>query len=265
MRFLDKVAIVTGAGDGIGRATATLMASEGAHVIAVDLDVTALDSLDREMEAADKSVTVVEADVLDPEQVQRLVHRAIESHNQIDILVNAVGGATIIPHYDGDLDELSVDDWDNTIRFNLRGTFLCIRSVVDHMKERRSGTIVNVSSRAGHGISGGGNSAYVTAKAGIMALTKKLSKELGPYGITCNAIAPGLTLTGRTTPGWLSNSESEKRQIMESIPLRRLAEPVDQASVIAFLASEDAGYVNGVTIDVNGGQYGSVQGVRADF
>jgi NAD(P)-dependent dehydrogenase (short-subunit alcohol dehydrogenase family) len=122
------------------------------------------------------------------------------------------------------------------------------------MKAQGGGKIVNLSSIAGHGVSEA-SSAYATAKAGIMAFTKKVAREAGPYGITCNAIAPGLTLSDRIGRRWAERSEEDRRRRVESIPLRRVAQPEDQARVIAFLASEDADYVTGVTIDVSGGQY----------
>ena len=167
---------------------------------------------------------------------------------------NAVGGSTIIPNSRAIVDDLTLEEWDNVIEFNLRGTFLCTNAVIKRMKQKGTGKIINLSSVAGHGTSNT-SSAYATAKAGIMAFTKKVAVEAGPYGVTCNAIAPGMTLSDRIARGWEQRSEEEKRRSIESIPLGRPAEPEDQAKVIAFLASSDADYVTGVTIDVNGGQY----------
>ena len=123
------------------------------------------------------------------------------------------------------------------------------------MKKQGNGKIINLSSFAGHGVSDFSSSAYAAAKAGIMAFTKKVARELGPYGITCNAIAPGLTLSDRMRQRWAEASETHRQRIIASIPLKRVAQPEDQANAIAFLASEDADYITGVTIDVNGGQY----------
>ena len=122
------------------------------------------------------------------------------------------------------------------------------------MKKQGSGKIVNISSTAGHSL-GDSSSAYATAKAGIMAFTKKVAREAGPYGITCNAIAPGMTLSERIAPRWEQRSEEDKQRSIEAIPLRRVSQPEDQAKAIAFLASTDADYVTGVTIDTSGGSY----------
>ena len=150
------------------------------------------------------------------------------------------------------IDNLAFNDWNKTLDFNLRGTFLCTHEVVKHMKVQNSGKIINISSEAALSL-GEPGSAYVAAKAGITAFTKKVAKESGPYGITCNAVAPGKTLSERIAPRWNMNSEKEKLEYLNKIPLGRLAEPVDQAKVIAFLASDDANYVTGVTIDTSGG------------
>jgi len=182
------------------------------------------------------------------------VNSVVSRFNKIDILVNAVGGSTIIPNSTASVDNLSLDDWDKIIQFNLKGTFLCTSAVVSQMKKQGNGKIVNISSDAAHSM-GDPSSAYVTAKAGIMAFTKKVAREAGPYGVTCNAIAPSVTLSERVGPRWEQRSEENKQQILEEIPLRRVSQPDDQAKVIAFLASGDADYVTGVTIDTSGGRY----------
>ena len=254
MRFQDKVAVITGAADGIGRATSRILAGEGAHLVAVDINPAALAALAEEIETGGGNVTTMEVNVLDSQQAEGMVDSVVSSLGKIDILVNAVGGSTIIPNSRAAVDDLTLEDWDNIIEFNLKGTFLCTNAVIKRMKQQGSGKIINLSSVAGHGASDT-SSAYATAKAGIMAFTKKVAVEAGPYGVTCNAIAPGMTLSDRIARGWEQRSEEEKRRSIEAIPLGRPAEPEDQAKVIAFLASSDADYVTGVTIDVNGGQY----------
>ncbi len=254
MRFQDKVAVITGGANGIGRATARILAGEGAYMVAVDINGAALAALAEEIEAGGGKVATLETDVLDSRQVQDMVNDIVGRFGQIDILVNAVGGSTVIPDSGAAVDDLTLEDWDRVIQFNLRGTFLCTNAVIKQMKSQGGGKIINLSSIAGHGVSDT-SSAYATAKAGIMAFTKKVAREAGPYGITCNAIAPGLTLSDRIGRRWVERSEEDRQQSIQAIPLRRVAEPEDQAKVIAFLASDDADYVTGVTIDVSGGRY----------
>ena len=254
MRFQDKVAIVTAAASGIGKATSRILASEGAHLVAVDVNARALAALVEEIDSAGGNISTVEANVLESQPVEELVDSVVSTFNRIDILVNAVGGSTIIQNSAASVDNLTLDDWDKVIQFNLRGTFLCTKAVIKQMKKQGNGKIVNISSDAAHSI-GDPSSAYVAAKAGIMAFTKKVAREAGPYGVTCNAVAPGTTLSERVGPRWEQRPEEEKQRILEEIPLRRVSKPEDQAKVIAFLASGDADYVTGVTIDTSGGRY----------
>lgn len=254
MRFKDKVAVVTGAAQGIGKATSKILASEGAFLVAVDLNPSALANLSKEVEAFGVEVISMEVDVLDRVAVGKLVESVINRFGKIDILVNAVGGSTIIENNAATVDELTLEDWDKVMNFNLRGTFLCTNAVIKHMKKQGNGKVVNISSDAAHSV-GDPGTAYVAAKAGVMAFTKKVAKEVGPFGITCNAIAPNMTLSERVGPRWEQRSDEDKQRKLEAIPLRRVSEPEDQAKVIAFLASSDADYVSGVTIDTNGGSY----------
>jgi NAD(P)-dependent dehydrogenase (short-subunit alcohol dehydrogenase family) len=193
------------------------------------------------------------ADVLDPRQVDALVPEVAQEFGAIDILVNAVGGSTIIAKSNATVDELSFADWQSLIAFNLEGTFLFCHAVTPVMKGQRRGKIVNLASIAGRGLSNSSSSAYAAAKGGIIAFTRKLSFELGPFGINVNAIAPSLTLTERIRPRWDQRSAEDQAAEIARTPLRRVAEAADQARVIAFLASADADFVTGVTIDVTGG------------
>jgi NAD(P)-dependent dehydrogenase (short-subunit alcohol dehydrogenase family) len=193
------------------------------------------------------------ADALDAVQVDAVVEQAVTEHGHIDILVNAVGGSTIISRPAATVDELTLPEWQQLITFNLDGTFLFSHALVPVMKRQRGGKIVNISSIAGRGISASSSSAYAAAKGGIIAFTKKLAQELGPFGITVNAIAPSMTLTERIRPRWEQRSVEEQAQEVFRTPLRRMAEARDQAKVICFLASADADFVTGVTIDVTGG------------
>jgi NAD(P)-dependent dehydrogenase (short-subunit alcohol dehydrogenase family) len=252
MRFQDRVALISAAGAGIGRATASIIGREGGIVVAVDLDQSALDKLAAEI-GPTRTLTV-RADALDAGAVEDVVRRTVDTHGRIDILVNAVGGSTVIPRPNATLEELTLEEWQKLIHFNLTGTFLFCHAVTPVMKRQRGGKIVNISSIAGRGLSRSSSSAYATAKGGIIALTRKLSLELGPHGITVNAIAPSLTLSERIRPHWERRSADERTAEIERTPLRRVANSEDQARVICFLASADADFVTGVTIDVTGGQ-----------
>ena len=253
MRFKDKVAVITAVGSGIGRATAEIMAAEGAVIVGVDNDARRLDMAVEALNMAGGRARGFCIDALDQEQVDDVVARTAKDVG-IDILVNAVGGSTIIARPSAPVEEHSLDDWQRIIAFNLNGTFLFTHAVVPVMKRQRAGKIVNLASIAGRGISVASGSAYATAKGGIIAFTRKLSFELGPFGINVNAIAPSLTLTERIRPHWNQRSPEAQSVQIESTPLRRVAEAADQAKVICFLASSDADFVTGLTIDVTGGQ-----------
>jgi NAD(P)-dependent dehydrogenase (short-subunit alcohol dehydrogenase family) len=254
MRFRDKVALISGAGSGIGRATAQMIGAEGGTVVGVDLDQTAVEQIMDGIRRAGGTAHALVANALEAADVARVVQQTVEACGRIDILVNAVGGSTIIPNSSATVDVLTLDEWQRLLIFNLNGTFLFCNAVVPIMKRQRSGKIINISSIAGRGLSQSSSSAYATAKGGIIAFTRKLSFELGPYGITCNAIAPSRTLSERIHMRWEQMSEAEQAAEIARTPLRRIAQPEDQARVICFLASADADFVTGVTIDVTGGQ-----------
>lgn len=254
MRFSDRVAIITGGGSGIGRATAQLMGTEGARLALVDLDPQAMQAVAQTIEDRSGMVIALQADVLDERAVDRLVQSVLDHYGRIDILVNAVGGSTIIERSSAPVEELTLDEWERVLAFNLRGTFLCAHAVIPQMKRQGSGRIVNISSVAARGDSARSGAAYAAAKAGVRALTRKLAIELGPHGITCNAIAPSMTLSERIERRmWRQRTPEEQKAIIEAVPLRRVSTPEDQAKVILFLASEDAGFISGQTIEVTGG------------
>lgn len=256
MRFTAKVAIVTGAANGIGRGTALLLAREGARVVAVDVDADALGRLAREIGDAGGVCLEVAADVLRADEVERMVEGVIARFGRVDVLVNGVGGSTALERPDAAIDEISPDEWERVLGFNLRGTFLCIRAVVPHMKARRAGAIVNLSSIVARGDHAARrtNAPYVVAKAGLRALTRKLAMELGPFGIRCNAAAPGVTRTARIETLLARRTPAEMDAMIDAVPLRRLATPADLAEVVAFLASDESGFVSGQTLEVTGGQ-----------
>ncbi len=252
MRFTNKVALITAAANGIGRATAEIMVREGATVIAVDNNQGRLDeataSLKRSGRAEGRLV-----DALVPAEVDGLVADVAKQHGNIDILVNAVGGSTVIANPNATTEQLAFADWQKLIAFNLDSTFLVTHAVIPVMKRQRSGKIVNLASIAGRGLSINSSSAYAAAKGGIIAFTRKLAHELGPDSINVNAIAPSVTLTERIRPHWDKRSQAAQAEEIERTPLRRVALPEDQARVICFLASADSDFVTGLTIDVTGG------------
>jgi NAD(P)-dependent dehydrogenase (short-subunit alcohol dehydrogenase family) len=253
MRFTDKVAIITAFANGIGRATAEIMAREGAIVVGVDNHPDRLETAVAALRGIGGVAHGRLCDALDQGQVDAMVASIEKEFGAADILVNAVGGSTIIANSSANVEELSFDEWQRLIAFNLNGTFLFTHAVVPIMKRRRHGKIVNLASIAGRGLSASSSSAYAAAKGGIIAFTRKLAFELGPYGVTINAIAPSLTLTERIRPHWDKRTLEAQAAEIARTPLRRVAEAADQAKVICFLASSDADFVTGVTIDVTGG------------
>jgi NAD(P)-dependent dehydrogenase (short-subunit alcohol dehydrogenase family) len=253
MRFTGKVALITAFANGIGRATAEIMAREGAIVVGVDNHRDRLETAVASLRSAGGQVHGKLCDALDQGQVDATVASVEQEFGAVDILVNAVGGSTIIANSSATVDELTLEEWQRLIAFNLNGTFLFTHAVVPGMKRQKRGKIVNLASIAGRGLSASSSSAYAAAKGGIIAFTRKLAFELGPYGVTINAIAPSLTLTERIRPHWDRRTAEVQDAEVARTPLRRVAEAADQAKVICFLASSDADFVTGVTIDVTGG------------
>ncbi len=253
MRFKDRVALITAAASGIGRATAEIIGAEGGIVVGVDVDEGRLEKAMAAIRDAGGRAHARRADARDGAQVGEVVTSVVRELGRLDILLNAVGGSTTIARPAATVDELTLAEWQQLIAFNLDATFLCCNAVAPVMKRQRSGKIVNISSIAGRGLSASSSSAYAAAKGGIIAFTRKLAHELGPFGVNVNAIAPSLTLTERIRPRWEQRTAEEQAQEIARTPLRRVAEARDQARVICFLASPDADFVTGVTIDVTGG------------
>jgi NAD(P)-dependent dehydrogenase (short-subunit alcohol dehydrogenase family) len=248
----DRGAIVTGAAQGIGRATALLLVARGARVIAWDVDEAALGTLAQRVEG----ITPVSVDVRDRGQVEERAQQAQAAEGRIDILVNVVGGSTGTTSARASFGELSDEDWQTLLDLNLRSTVTCCRAVLPGMRERRYGRVVNVSSVAARRSGSPASPAYAAAKGAVSALTRALAGEAGPDGVTCNAVAPGLILTERVwRTSWESRSAEERQAMVAPIPLGRPGTPEDVAAAIAFLASDEARYITGVTLDVNGGAY----------
>ena len=253
MRFQDKVAIITAGAAGIGRATGAIMASEGAIVAVVDRDAAGVDAAVGAIRAAGGKAIGVACDALDESQAAAAVQRVVAECGRIDILVNGVGGSTIIANAAAATDELSFADWRKLVAFNMDATFLFCHEAIPVMKAAGGGKIVSISSIAGRGLSPISSVAYAAGKGGIIAFTKKLSLELAGHGINVNAIAPSFTVTERMQGNWDARGEQARQAAHKAVPLGRIATALDQARVICFLASGDADFITGQTIDVTGG------------
>ncbi|MFI5029776.1 MAG: SDR family NAD(P)-dependent oxidoreductase [Reyranellales bacterium] len=256
-RVAGKIALVTGAANGLGRAIALRLAEEGASLVLTDIDADGLAETERQLKAAASTGSntppvVVNADVTEEVPVKALFKKTFDTHGRLDILVNDVGGGT-----SGRIWEVKLEDWDHIIKLNLRSAFLCTREAAGHMKERRSGCIINLSSGAREGTPWTayyiGNSAYSTAKAGIHGFTRGVALELAEYGVRVNAVAPGPIETERTGPGFRKIEQLEYGPI-RATPLRRIGVPEDIANAVLYLASDEAQYITGTTLPVAGGR-----------
>ena len=241
-RLRDKVAIITGAAQGIGYATARKYLQEGAKVIACDIDRSSIDACVAEL-ASFGEIQAVVVDVTRRDQIDAMATAAVQRFGRIDVLVNNAG-ITI----DARLQKMSDEQFDRVIDVNLKGTFNCAKAVLETMLKQGSGVILNASSVVG--IYGNfGQTNYAASKFGVIGFVKTWARELGPKGIRCNAVAPGFIATHilDTIP------QKVLDQLTERVPLRRLGTPEDVANVYAFLASDDASYINGAVVEVSGG------------
>jgi NAD(P)-dependent dehydrogenase (short-subunit alcohol dehydrogenase family) len=245
-----EVAWVTGAARGMGFAIAQLLAREGATVAINDL--RPLQEPTSKIKEMGGSVLALQGDVTNALQVQEMCEKILMQCKHIDILVNNAGGGLDVPPSITDLKE---EDWDRVVDLNLKGTFLCCKAVIPHMRKQGKGKIVNISSLAGRYVSTSGAPSYSAAKAGILGLTRHLAHREGPNGIRVNAVSPGSILTERLLglfQGW-PKEEQERR--VSSTPLKRFGKPEEVAAAVLFLASEESSFVTGVNIDVNGGRF----------
>ena len=241
-------AIVTAAGQGLGEAIAKIFAREGAKVAVIDLNGQQANRVAGEIEAERGTAFALEADVGQTAQANDMVAEVVKRFGTVDILVNAAGGF----HKFAPITEITDDEWDRVIANNLRTTFLCSRAVAAIMMERKRGRIINIAS--GAGIAPNPHAPtylpYGAAKAGVIGFTKLLARDIGPYGVTVNAIAPGTTLTPRVAK---VRDAASVETIRSRNPMRALVEPVDTAEAVLFLASDAARYITGVTLNVNAG------------
>ena len=243
MRLKDKKAIVTGAGQGIGRSISLKMAQEGADVVIAEMNADTGAQTAKEVEALGRRALFISVDVANQKQVQGVVDQVLKAWKRIDILVNNAG-------FDRPASLLKVkeEDWDAVLGVHLKGTLNCIQAVAPLMIENSYGKILNLSSVWGKrgAVS---EISYSSAKAGIIGLTKSVARELGRYQINVNAILPGLILT----PTIAKMAEKYQNMIIENTPLKRMGKPEEVANVAAFLASDEASFMTGAAVEVSGG------------
>ena len=247
--FAGRLAIVTGAAHGLGRAIAVAFAGCGARVVACDVNAA---GLAQTVELAGPACRARTLDVSDPDAV-RTFAAEVEGEGAPDILVNNAGG--VMGQVGRPLEEVGPADWRAIIAVNLDGAFLMAQAVAPGMKARRRGRIVNISSGAGLGISLTGIQAYASAKAGQIGLTRQLAHELGPWNITVNSVAPGFVRSNPTTERqWQAMGAAGQEQLVQGIALKRLGTAEDIADAVLFLASDHAGWITGQVVAVDGGR-----------
>ncbi len=244
-RFEGRVSIVTGASQGIGEAIARDLAAEGAAVVLVDVQPEKLEAVVRSIADAGGKAEAHQADVADAAAVERVVSAVTAAHGRIDHLVNNAGITR-----DGLLMRMREEDWDAVIRVNLKGTFNLSKAVIRTMIAAKYGRIVNIASVAGL-MGNAGQANYSASKAGVIALARSLAREVGARGITVNAVAPGFIATAMTDV----LPEDIKKAYLEIIPMRKFGLPKDVASAVLFLLSDEAAYITGQVVSVNGGMY----------
>jgi 3-oxoacyl-[acyl-carrier protein] reductase len=246
MRFKDQVVIVTGAARGIGAATARAFAREGARVAVLDIDAPGAQAVAGEAKRLGAEALAFKTDVTVAAEVRQAVDTIVSRWNRIDVLVNNAGGFSVMRK----TEDIPDEEWDAILRFNVTSAFLCTKAVLPLMKRQKSGRIVNLASIVGRGGAVTVTAHYAAAKAAIIGFTRQLAREVGPDGITVNAVAPGTVATDRFLA---LRGPEERKQMAASVPLRRVAEPDEIADAVLFLASDAASYINGVALDVNGG------------
>jgi NAD(P)-dependent dehydrogenase (short-subunit alcohol dehydrogenase family) len=241
----DKVAIVTGAAQGMGRAVAERFAEEGAVLVLVDLQKEKMLDISTGLRGKGTEAMVQICDISIEGNVRMLVDAVMEEYGRIDILVNCAGIM-----YPTRFHEMTVDEWDKVMAVNLRGVFLLMREVYPHMKEAGDGRIVNFSSTAGRTVSTLGGAHYTASKHGVIGITRAVAKEGGPHGIRVNAVCPGLIDT-EMVKGAIDKESIERFEA--SFPIKRLGNPREVADLVLFLASDRSAYITGAAYNICGG------------
>ena len=247
MNLSGKIALVTGSGRGIGKAIAFKLASKGAITVVNDLSLSGAQTVVDEIKTQGGGGLAIAADVSSGTDVARMVDAVITAYGHIDILVNNAGITR-----DQLLLRMTDSEWDDVLNIDLRSVFLCTRAVLKHMLKERKGRIVSIASIVGL-MGNAGQANYAAAKAGIVGFTRSVAKEVASRGITANAVAPGFIETDMTA----KLSEKQKQDLMSRIPLGYLGTPQDVAEVVAFLASDEARYITGQVITIDGGMGGA--------
>lgn len=255
MTLTNQVALVTGAGQGIGKAAAMALAAAGAHVVVADIATRKAEETAEAIMSLQRRAAAVTADVGDLDDIDRMVRRALELFGQIDILVNNAGVTRR-----ADIMELTEQDWDRIHRVNAKGVFFCLQRVAREMIPRRSGRIINTASIAGKGYAGTSNAAYAASKGAVISLTKTAAQQLARYDINVNSVCPGVTRTALSEANLRIRAQQEgvtveemERRRTEFIPLRRVNDPEDIAAMVVFLASPAARNITGQSFNVDGG------------
>lgn len=252
-RVKDRLAVVTGAGNGLGAAIAERLGAEGARLALLDIDAAGLERVAAALRAKGAEVLARPGDVTEEAVVQEAFAAFAEAAGPIDILVNNVGGAR-----NARIWEMSAEDWDFTIRLNLRSAFLCTRAVLPEMMARRAGSIVCLSSGSRNGTpwsaADSGAAAYSAAKAGIAGFVRDVAMEVSHLGVRINAVAPGPIETERTRAAFARMEQTLELSPNRLVPMRRVGQPREIADAVLFLASDEASYVTGTILDVAGGR-----------
>jgi 3-oxoacyl-[acyl-carrier protein] reductase len=245
VKLAGKVALVTGAAQGIGKAVALLLARNGADIVISDINLEKAEETAKEVQALGRKSLAAKVDVATLGDVEKMVEAILAQFGKVDILVNNAGIAR-----DKLILRMTEEDWDAVLNINLKGTFNCTKAVVRHMSKQRSGKIVNIASVVGEmGNAGQGN--YAASKAGVIGFTKTIAREFAQRGINVNAIAPGYIETPMTD----ALPDKAKEELKRLIPMDRLGKPEDVAEAVLFLVSEASGYITGQVLNVNGGIY----------
>ena len=250
-RFAGKSVIITGGAGGLGAAIAASVVAQGGKVGILDTNQEAISSLVSTLKAQGGSADGRVVDVRDGTAVTTAIDELAQSLGGIHILIAAAGGSLGTPR---DMDDISDADLDLVIDVNVKGTYYCARAVIPHMKKNKGGAIVTFSSIGGRSASPVTGIPYAASKAAILGLTRRLAKEVGEFGIRVNAIAPGLFLTDRLAGMFDAMSESDRKEVLDGIPLGRMPELRECVDPVLFLASDESSYITGTVLDVNGGR-----------